>query len=176
MINVRRSKPFKVVSVLEPGMMKLPRAVFQKYSLSRDFDSLPFDTIDPRPSVLTCQPLDADFDYLTDERIDTNMARAVFARHVTKAENLLDDGGRAILVWEDDGNRRVVTMDSIKKLPRDFVQEVAGVIVQMANIDTRPFFALDTSQEIVRSRVLASLAEPVSTETASEPPSKSDVE
>ena len=172
MINLRRSKSFKMISVHERGFYDLPGHVQQKYKLDRDFSSLPIDDIKPAPTIIECMPLLARWDHLTDSMsFGTHEARQIFRQHVIKVSNLDSD---VRLDWETQASGpSILKADSVNLFPRDFLTEVVGVIISHANESTRPFTPPDTSTDAARSRVLESLVEVANIETAKATPSKS---
>jgi len=171
MINIRRSKPFKIISVREKSFMELDNELQKIYQMWRDASVLPLNTMEPKPTTVESLPLLPKWDHLTDSiSAGTVEMRKVFQEHVIKVENIGGD-----LKWDNkpDG-RPVLNMDSVKTIPRDFLIEIVGIIIQSANADTRPFSPLDISADIVRSRVPRSFVQAVITETVKSDPTKQE--
>lgn len=172
MIAARRSEQFAVISVHEPGFQKLDPEVIRRYQLDRDFSAL--SEMDPRPTVFHCDPLLPEDDRRIDpNRLDADEVRYLFRKYVKRVENFDDERGRPCLKWESVSDVKMVTKDSVDKVPRDVMQEVVMVVIQMANQSTVPFTPQDISAEIVRTRALQLLVPSANTKIVKSDGSKS---
>jgi len=170
MISVRRSKPFQMISIHEPGFMKLERSIVTQYGLSRDLTKVPVEKIEPKPTIFKLLPLQPKYDHFVDVTTDFATLKNIFKTHVIGADNLVDEKGRQVLEYVSDGKGGQILDDKcVDDMPRDIINEVCEVVIQMSRQNTRPFSLPDTYHlEVSRSRVLDSFVETVKDEPASE--------
>jgi len=154
-LRKRRSKPFKVVSVIEECFEELTLNQKKKYELTRNIDDLPMDKLEPKPSIYIMHPLKPKWDHMIGMSGFNQSDMKFLVRHHLKAvENPIEEWH---LEKDDDG---LPTKECIDELPLPLVSELAGVCVAAAGASTVPFTPQDTSATSIRRRMLKSFAEP----------------
>lgn len=156
MLSLRLSSRFKVVSIYDEATLDIPDKLMVLYSQKRDFDLIAdeVEKLTPKPTIFHVIPLKTDKEYLVDAMITngSEAAKSIFRHHVKGADNYAHPDGSPVIQFDDDD---LVDKESIKGIPRDIVQEIAGVIVTKANESTKPFMMPDTwLRTRVQSRAL----------------------
>jgi hypothetical protein len=158
----RRSKPFRVISVLEESFDTLTRKQQQKYELTRDVDDLPLDRMKPKPAVYLMYPLKPKWDHMLGAQGFNQSDIKFLVRHHLKAvTNPIEDW---TLEKDDDG---LPTKECIDGLPTPIVSELGKVCIEASGASTVPFTPQDTSAISIRRQIAKSYAEDAEDDDAS---------
>ena len=172
MLNQRLTSRIKVVSIYDDALLEVDDKKMTQYTQTRDIDVIKdeMEKLTSKVTVFHCLPLQADREYLIDGVLESesHASWAIFKHHVKRIENFNKDDGTPILKLDTD---ETVHNDCRELIPRDIVQEIAGVIIRKGNESTKPFMMPDTW---LRTRILSRhlRAQRASTETAKGPGTK----
>lgn len=142
MLSQRLTEPRRVVSLYDPALCQFSWEKRRKYQQSRDISDLgDIDSLPDKLTIYTIRPLLAEYEHLCGPRNSSDSDappaehRTIFGLHVSKIENAPPEWG----VFETRNDIRYLTEDAISKHPLRTVQEMAKLVVELANGDTRPF-------------------------------------
>jgi hypothetical protein len=153
MLTQRLTKKIKVVSIYDEALLGIDDKTMTLYAQTRDFSLIEKELpkLEDKVTVFHCLPLRADKEYLMDGVLESESHASwqIFKHHVQKAENFNTDDGTPIIMLNDDS---VIDKKCRENIPRDIVQEIAGVIIRKGNESTKPFMMPDTW---LRTRILS---------------------
>jgi hypothetical protein len=142
----------------------------KSYILTRDMDKLDIDSLNVKPTIFTCKPLQQEYEHLPENAITASqeVSWTIFKTHVTDARNYLDDNGKRVVKWKENSDgTRVVDSKCRQDIPMSIVQEVALVIAHKAIKGDYSPFMLPQSYSRDRIRLRMHRAMTVKTEPAS---------
>lgn len=177
MLSVRLSDPFRAVYSLDEALLEhLTDKEIREYRTHRRYEDIEPTLLEKggRPTVFTCDPLKVEHEHFVDQIATTSgvesvAAWSIFRHHVRKIENyegyLKRDKDDAI----DDAYRKI--------FPRDAVTEIALLITEKANGDTRGFTVPHTfAAQLIRARSALRLATVAPKESVNEKTTGTDSE
>lgn len=173
MLTQRLTAKFKVVSIYDEATLDISDSIIAEYQQSRDFSIIEehLSKSSEKATIFHCLPLQADKEYLADSLLSApaDTAWTIFKHHVKGADNFLQKNGEPII--EIDDETEIIKAECRKRIPKDIIQEIAGVILHKANESTKPFMTPDTwLRTRIRSRTRR--VQRAEKETANEPDTK----
>ena len=167
MLSVRLADPFQAVYTLDKALLDvLTDREIREYRIHRDFSAIRNKLAEngAQPTVFTFDPLKVEHEHFVDQiaaGLESQAAWSIFRHHLRKIDNFPNSLRRDKDDAVDDSCRQY--------FPRDVVNEMALLITEKANGDTRGFTVGHTfAEQLVRARSALRLVSVADSESASE--------
>jgi hypothetical protein len=169
MLGKRITEPRLYISLYDPALQEAGAMDAAKYRVTRDVADLgDWKAWPTQPTVFTLAPLEAGYGHLADD-MGFLARRNIFSLHVTKVDNF-DDGGEP-LQWETINGQRSIATEGMARFGDEIVDEIATVVVELAQSDTTGFTLPDGYRDFLRNTLTRRAILARSTDSASEPSS-----
>jgi len=171
MLTKRLNVPFEMCSMHDPAFDDMDDDKLKSYIVTRDMDKLDIDSLDVKPTIFVCKPLQQEYEHLPENAISSSqeISWQIFKTHVTEVKNFLDDNGKTVVKWKENSDgTRFVDSKCREDIPMGIVQEVALVISHKAIKGDYLPFMLPQSYTRDRIRLRMHRAMTVKTEPANE--------
>jgi hypothetical protein len=168
MLSVRLTEQFCAAYSLDPSLIEtLTDKEIRDYRATRNYTDIQeqLAKASAAPTLFYCVPLKVDYEHFVDQvsmnGLESEAAWRIFRHHVTKIDNF----GKTLRRDKDDA----IHDDCREWFPRDVVSEIALVITEKANADTRGFTLPRTfSEQLIRARLAQRLVCGAKSASASE--------
>jgi hypothetical protein len=174
MLAKRITSTFRAVFSFDPSVLDtLTDKEIREYRQNRQFSDIEeqLRKADSPPTVFHCRPLDVKHEYFADQAgvsgLESDAAWKIFRSHVDRIEHFEP------VDRDDDG----IKDEHRKDFTRDVVDEIAFLIVEKANLETRGFTLPRTfSEQLIRARLAHRRVSDADTKSASESPTDTSQE